>query len=150
MFEICIVGHGNYPKGVCSALKLLSGTEEHVTPFNLNEELSHAEYEEKMGAFLDNHRNVIIFADMTGGAPHQIASRLLLEKNNRSQYILSSVSLNLVLDTLMKNNLGMLTEENVAEELVKSLEESRQMMMMMPEVENISLTTEIDVEDEGI
>lgn len=150
MFNMCIVGHGNFPDGMVSALKLLSGTGEDITKFNLNEELGHAEYEQQLNKYLDKHKEVIIFADMTGGAPHQIASRLIIEKANRYQYIISSAPLNLMLDILMKINLQLLDKDAIEIELQRSLKEAQEMMLLLPEVEAIEDAMIIKIEEEGI
>lgn len=145
MFNICVVGHGNYPDGMVSALKLLSGTDENITKFNLNQELTHADYETQLNEYLDNHDEVIVFADMTGGAPHQIASRLIMEKGKRTQYIISSAPLNLLLEIVMKINLQVLNKDNVEAELQRSLVEAKEVMLLLPETETFE---EVDEEEE--
>ena len=150
MFEVCIVGHGNYPSGVCSALKLLSGSNEKVHYFDLDHQLTHEAYEEQLSLFLNKNDHVLIFADMTGGAPHQIATRTIVSLGKKDQFILSSISLNLVLDLYMKNSMNLLSSENIQEELAKSMNESKEMLMVMPEIEPV---VEEDVnffEEEGI
>lgn len=148
MFNICVVGHGNYPDGMVSALKLLSGTDENITKFNLNQELTHADYETQLNEYLDNHDEVIVFADMTGGAPHQIASRLIMEKGKRTQYIISSAPLNLLLEIVMKINLQVLNKDNVEAELQRSLVEAKEVMLLLPETETFEEVEE--EEEEGI
>ncbi|CAM3326942.1 PTS sugar transporter subunit IIA [Vagococcus fessus] len=145
MFNICVVGHGNYPDGMVSALKLLSGTDENITKFNLNQELTHADYETQLNEYLDNYDEVIVFADMTGGAPHQIASRLIMEKGKRTQYIISSAPLNLLLEIVMKINLQVLNKDNVEAELQRSLVEAKEVMLLLPETETFE---EVDEEEE--
>ena len=150
MFEICIVGHGNYPSGVCSALKLLSGSNENIHHFDLDDNLTHEKYESELKNYLNNHDQVLIFADMTGGAPHQIATRNIVALGKESQYIMSSISLNLVLDLYMKNSMGLLTPENIQVELTKSMNESKEMLLVMPEVDVVLDTTGEISEEEGI
>ena len=79
-YAMAIVGHGRYPEGVLSALKLLIGTTEGMTAFNLDENTTHERFEQCLNDFLKENKHAIIFADMTGGAPHQIVSRLIIEK----------------------------------------------------------------------
>ncbi|MDF0480085.1 PTS fructose transporter subunit IIA [Vagococcus sp. PNs007] len=148
MFNICVVGHGNYPDGMVSALKLLSGTDENITKFNLNQDLTHADYETQLNEYLDNNDEVIVFADMTGGAPHQIASRLIMEKGKRTQYIISSAPLNLLLEIVMKINLQVLNKDNVEAELQRSLVEAKEVMLLLPETETFEEVEE--EEEEGI
>lgn len=149
MFKVCIVGHGNYPSGVCSALKLLSGNDEGIHYFDLDHQLTHEEYEKQLTLFLEENDKVLIFADMTGGAPHQIATRLIVSLEKTSQYIVSSVSLNLILDMTMKNSMQLLGVDNIELELAKSIEESKEMVMVMPESSETIENTE-EIVDEGI
>lgn len=150
MFKVCIVGHGNFPSGVCSALKLLSGSNENLHYFDLDHQLTHGEYEQQLTDFLKENDEVLIFADMTGGAPHQIATRLLLELEKAHQFILSSVSLNLILDLYMKNSMGVLTTENVSAELNNSMAESKEMLMVMPDLFEEKVEIDIIIDEEGI
>jgi len=150
MFKVCIVGHVNFPSGVCSALKLLSGSNDNLYHFDLDYQLTHAEYEQQLTDFLKANDNVLIFADMTGGAPHQIATRLLLELGKPYQFILSSVSLNLILDLYMKNSMGVLTTANVSAELSNSMAESKEMLMVMPDVSDIKIEVDVIINEEGI
>mgnify|MGYP004477366865 CR=1 FL=1 len=87
---------------------------------------------------------------MTGGAPHQIATRLLLELGKKNQFILSSVSLNLILDLYMKNSMGILTTDNVSVELSNSMAESKEMLMVMPDVSEDKVEDVSVTEEEGI
>ena len=150
MFELCIVGHGNYPSGVCSALKLLSGSNEKLHYFDLDNNLSHEEYEQQLVTYLKKNDDVLIFADMTGGAPHQIATRNIVGLGKKSQFILSSISLNLVLDLYMKNSMGLLTPDNIYNELKISTNESKEMLLVMPELDTAIEGTEEISEEEGI
>jgi PTS system N-acetylgalactosamine-specific IIA component len=90
-YAMAVVGHGRYPEGVLSALKLLIGTTDGMTAFNLDETTTHEQFEQRLKNFLDENDHALVFADMTGGAPHQIVARLMLEQNRPHQYIISSV-----------------------------------------------------------
>ena len=82
-YAMAIVGHGRYPEGVLSALKLLIGTTEGMTAFNLDENTTHERFEQCLNDFLKENKHAIIFADMTGGAPHQIVSRLIILRDSK-------------------------------------------------------------------
>ena len=69
---------------------------------------------------------------MTGGAPHQIVSRLIIEKNQPHQYIISSAPLNLILDLYAKNMNGF--EDNAIEETLRhTVELSKQLIEILPD-----------------
>jgi PTS system N-acetylgalactosamine-specific IIA component len=131
-YAMAIVGHGRYPEGVLSALKLLIGTTEGMTAFNLDENTTHERFEQCLNDFLKENKHAIIFADMTGGAPHQIVSRLIIEKNQPHQYIISSAPLNLILDLYAKNMSGF--EDNAIEETLRhTVELSKQLIEILPD-----------------
>ncbi len=130
-YAMAIVGHGRYPEGF-SALKLLIGTTEGMTAFNLDENTTHERFEQCLNDFLKENKHAIIFADMTGGAPHQIVSRLIIEKNQPNQYIISSAPLNLILDLYAKNMSGF--EDNAIEETLRhTVELSKQLIEILPD-----------------
>lgn len=103
MYKTLIVGHGNYPSGVLSALELLIGKSENVSIMELTEGFSHDQYEAKLTEFLAEQSKVIIFADLTGGAPHQIAARVVLEKQfSKEHFVISGMPLGLIAELTMK------------------------------------------------
>ena len=55
-----------------------------------------------------------MLADLTGGAPHQIAARLILESSKLNQYIISGINLALVVDLAMKFCLGEIEDDHSA------------------------------------
>ena len=130
-YQIAIVGHGHYPDGVVSALKLLAGTTENLHAFNLDEDTTHEEFTETVDKFLTETDHVLVFADMTGGAPHQITARLILDKNKPYQYIISSAPMNLILD-LYARCMGALDDDTIDQTLKDSLKEAKGLIQMMP------------------
>ncbi|MFQ9615303.1 MAG: PTS sugar transporter subunit IIA, partial [Clostridium butyricum] len=86
MCKLVIVGHGNFPSGVLSAVSLLVGNNENICAFDLDKNETHEGFEQKIKELLDNNDKVIVVADLTGGAPHQIAARLILESGKMNQY----------------------------------------------------------------
>ncbi|MCT8310836.1 PTS fructose transporter subunit IIA [Tetragenococcus halophilus] len=152
-FNIAIIGHGNYPEGILSALELLAGSDNHIHTFNLNENITHDEFTEEIRTFLEEHEEVLIFADMTGGAPHQIASRLLLELGKNDQYIISSAPLNLILDLYASSKMDFL-KENVNERINLSIQESKELIQVLSsQNDNFSFdetSGSDDTQEEGI
>lgn len=68
MYQVVIIGHGNYPQGVLSAIQLLVGTTEKIKIFNLDSNTTHEIFSKKIKQYIDENEHLIIFADMTGGA----------------------------------------------------------------------------------
>ncbi|MFD3445939.1 PTS sugar transporter subunit IIA [Microbacteriaceae bacterium 4G12] len=129
MFKTLIVGHGKYPSGVLSALKLLMGENENVSIIELNEQLTHDQYEIKITEFLKENDKVVIFADLTGGAPHQIAARIILEKQfSKEHFVISGMPLSLITDLTMKFQFLNVEAEEIPATIESSINECKELM----------------------
>lgn len=127
-YDVCIIGHGNFPSGIRSAVKLIAGTCDGITCFNLNENTTHEQFEKAIDQYLQSHDNVIFFADMIGGAPYQIVAKKILLQNDQNKCVVAGVSLNLVLDIYLKNMSDQLTTQNVDEAIKHVISESKSLM----------------------
>ena len=125
MYKLVVVGHGNFPSGVLSSVSLLVGENENIIGLDLDANETHEGFEKKLKEILDNNDKVIVLADLTGGAPHQIAARLILESSKLNQYIISGINLALVVDLAMKCCLGEVGDEDIQSELSNSINESK-------------------------
>lgn len=126
MYKLVIVGHGNFPSGVLSAASLLVGKNENMCNFDLDENETHEGFEKKLKELLDNNDRVVVLADLTGGAPHQIAARLILEAGKMNQYVISGVNLALVVDLAMKCCIGEISDDEMQETILSSIEECKE------------------------
>lgn len=131
MCKLVIVGHGNFPSGVLSAVSLLVGNNENICAFDLDKNETHEGFEQKMKELLDNNDKVIVVADLTGGAPHQIAARLILESGKMNQYIISGINLALVVDLAMKCCFSEVDEEELETMLLDSVNDSKETMTLL-------------------
>ncbi|RQN02627.1 PTS sugar transporter [Clostridium butyricum] len=131
MCKLVIVGHGNFPSGVLSAVSLLVGNNENICAFDLDKNETHEGFEQKIKELLDNNDNVIVVADLTGGAPHQIAARLILESGKMNQYIISGINLALVVDLAMKCCFSEVEEEELETMLLDSVNDSKETMTLL-------------------
>ena len=131
MCKLVIVGHGNFPSGVLSAVSLLVGNNENICAFDLDKNETHEGFEQKIKELLDNNDKVIVVADLTGGAPHQIASRLILESGKMNQYIISGINLALVVDLAMKCCFSEVEEEELETMLLDSVNDSKETMTLL-------------------
>ena len=120
MCKLVIVGHGNFPSGVLSAVSLL--VEVHIQMLKDSQ---------KIKELLDNNDKVIVVADLTGGAPHQIAARLILESGKMNQYIISGINLALVVDLAMKCCFSEVEEEELETMLLDSVNDSKETMTLL-------------------
>lgn len=131
MYKLLIVGHMNFPSGVLSAINLLMGKNENIFSLDLDQSRTHEEFEIELKKLLDDNEKVIVLADLTGGAPHQIASRLILESGKSDQFVISGINLALVLDIAMKFCVSCVEDCDVKEILSKSIEDSRDAIMLL-------------------
>ena len=131
MCKLVIVGHGNFPSGVLSAVSLLVGNNENICAFDLDKNGTHEGFEQKIKELLDNNDKVIVVADLTGGAPHQIAARLILESGKMNQYIISGINLALVVDLAMKCCFSEVEEEELETMLLDSVNDSKETMTLL-------------------
>lgn len=129
--KVLLVGHGEYPTGIKSVVKLLTGVEENIEAINLNQDLSHDDFAIKVKDFVENNDDLIVFADITGGAPFQITSReVLLNTKSDNQYVIGGVSVACILEIIM-NTLVLENNENtrdIIEEAINKLPEMASVM----------------------
>lgn len=148
-YQLVIIGHGDYPTGVKSALTLLTGDGDRFTTFNLNAQMTHIAFEQQLTAYLASHDRVIIFADMTGGAPYQTVAKLLLTNLKPHQFMISSAPLNLILDLYMQDMTGRLTDATVTAALAKSVKQAQTLIRVTPADETATTSATTVVSDEG-
>lgn len=119
--KVLLVGHGEYPTGIKSVVKLLTGVEENIEAINLNQDLSHDDFAMKVKDYVENNDDLIVFADITGGAPFQITSReILLNTKSENQYVVGGVSVACILEIIM-NTLVLENNENIREVIEEAI-----------------------------
>jgi PTS system N-acetylgalactosamine-specific IIA component len=132
MYKVVIAGHGNFSSGVVSALQFLMGENENLSFIQLSEESTHRQFEEKLINFLKEHPQVIIFADLTGGAPHQIAARVILENQySNEHFLISGMPLSVIVDLSMKFQFLEIKAEKAAFVIEQSIQESKEMIQYL-------------------
>ena len=120
MYNILIVGHGGFPKGVHEALNLIVGEQKHVSHKVLNEDVDHDQLQADIEKYLTKNKYSIIFADLTGGAPHKISVRAIHGTKSKTQFVVSGAPLSALMQIAL-----MTPEASMKPELVKKfLEDS--------------------------
>lgn len=147
-YSIGIIGHGNYPEGIKSAIVLLSGTGDDIKCFNLNEKTTHEQFQKDVTNFLATNENAIIFADLTGGAPFQTIAQVILESAKENQYIISGISMNAIFDIYLKNSMDQLNKDNIEDQIRHVFEVSIPMMQFLPNSEMMDDTESNESSDE--
>jgi len=129
LYKVVVVGHGDFPSGIVSALELLVGKNENITSLNLNDERTHEDLENEMNEILKENERVIVFADLTGGAPHQISSRIILEnKYSDNHYVISGISVGLALEIVMSTVFSEPKDDDVENIIKNAIEQNNDMV----------------------
>ncbi len=132
MYDILIVGHGEFATGMKSSLDILIGENDRIHAQNLNEEIDHAKFEEIIDEYIKKYDNLVVFADLAGGAPSQIVSRRLLTlKKSPNQYVISGIPLSMMLDLSMKLLFMEEQKSDISNEIEESMEQSKDMMQVL-------------------
>ena len=136
--KILIVGHGEYATGMKSAIKLLTGVNNNIDAINLNEELTHNDYTMMVQEYVANNKDLVIFADMTGGAPFQIASReILLNESSENQFVIGGVSVGCILEVVM-NTLVLNSEDELKDIINTAVNNIQEMTSILCRKELVS------------
>lgn len=93
MYKVLIVGHGGFPKGIHEALELIIGKNKNVEHKVLDKNNDHDKLAADLKDYLDKNEHAIIFADLTGGAPHKIGATAIHASGKKTQFIVSGASL---------------------------------------------------------
>ena len=136
--KILIVGHGEYGSGMKSAIKLLTGVNHNIDAINLNEELTHNEYTVMLQEYVANNKDLVIFADMTGGAPFQIASReILLNEDSENQFVIGGASVGCILEVVM-NTLVLKSEDELKDIIDSAVNNIKEMTSVISRKDLVS------------
>ncbi|MFJ7936388.1 PTS sugar transporter subunit IIA [Sporosarcina sp. NPDC096371] len=102
MYQLLLIGHGKFPSGVQSALHYLMGENPNISVLELVDGMTHVQFEEEFTNLLQDYAKVLVFADLTGGAPHQIAARIILESTSLEHFLISGMPLSVITELAMK------------------------------------------------
>lgn len=81
MIGIVITGHGSFPNGMHDTVKLIAGDVKQlqVVPFENNQDKLQQDLEAAISE-CDTGEGVAVFADLAGGTPFNVSSRLAVAK----------------------------------------------------------------------
>ena len=103
MYKILIVGHGTFPSGMENAIALIAGKHDQVSSLSINDDLGHDYLEVEVKKYLQENDHAIVFADMSGGAPHQIVARAIIKSGKKTQFIVSGGPLSFLIQMVLNN-----------------------------------------------
>jgi len=129
MYQLLLIGHGKFPSGVQSALHYLMGENPNIFVLELVDGMTHVQFEEEFTKFLKDHAKVLVFADLTGGAPHQIAARIILESPSQEYFLISGMPLSVITELTMKFQFQEVTSLDAPMIIEQTLSECKDLMV---------------------
>ncbi len=117
--KILIVGYGEYGFGVKSLIKNTIGFDENIFTIKFDED-----FKDNIKNYIEKNQKLIIFSDISGGAPFQIVSREILKNEKFNNiYLVAGVSISCILDIVI-NVLASNNVENIRNIIDDSIEKS--------------------------
>lgn len=99
--KVLVTGHGSYASGIKSLVEILIGKNENIIAIDYSEDKDFISFEKEIKDIVEENNELLVFADITGGAPFQAASRIILASDSEDRFIVSGVSVTCMLDILM-------------------------------------------------
>ncbi len=104
MINFIIVSHGKMAEGIVDAIKLIVGNQTGVEMISLEEHQSIEDLEEKIEVaikeLLKNSTGVLIFADLFGASPFNMAAKAAVKY--KSVEVVTGVNLPMVIESIMQ------------------------------------------------
>ena len=107
MIALLVTGHGNFATGICSALNLIAGENEHILAVDFEAKHNTHELEENLKAALDTLKavkSILVFSDIAGGSPFKTASELKYKYLDKDIEIMAGTNLPMLIEAFMLMN----------------------------------------------
>lgn len=95
MTGIIVTGHGHFPAGILSAVKLVAGELENITGIDFLEGQTSEELKTSLGKAIDTLKGneILILADLAGGTPFNMAAVLKAERMDKGIKVVAGVNM---------------------------------------------------------
>lgn len=121
MTDILLMSHGQMAEGIKHSVKMLVGDVTDLDVITFSEVMGVEELTEVVSAYLSNHSNdLIIFTDIKGGTPFNVASVLTHEKDNVDVFY--GMNLPIIIEAYMMRESSSITE--LRDKIEESLNDS--------------------------
>lgn len=77
--DLVLISHGDFCQALKASTEMIMGPQEHIHTVSFYEEEDVEQFSEKLGKVLATLSDVVVMADLFGGTPANVASRLILE-----------------------------------------------------------------------
>lgn len=147
MIGIIVTGHGNFATGLTSGLKLLAGETEYYEAVDFEPEDSIEALTVKLQEATERLKGcqaIAVFADLTGGSPFNVASRLKMAGTFCPLEVAGGTNLPVVLQAYLSRTMA----SDVTSLVNSSLEAGKgQMIRFVPQESGESDEDEIEYEE---
>jgi hypothetical protein len=144
MIALIVTGHGNFATGICSALKLIAGDNEHILAVDFEAQHNIRNLENNLKTAFDSLKDVgsiVVFSDIAGGSPFKSASELKYKYSDKDIEVVAGANLPMLIEAFMLMNIY-----NDASDMAKALVETGKSQVMRLELKE----HKDDVEEDGI
>jgi PTS system mannose-specific IIA component len=86
MKSLVLVSHGNFADGIKQSVEMIMGPQENIYTVTLDPSDGLDDFREKFEQTIQKLDDFIVFSDLMGGTPNNVASRLLMEGQNFELY----------------------------------------------------------------
>lgn len=114
MIGIIVTGHGNFAKGITTALEVVLGKQEMYIDVNFPSGDTATQLEENMTRAInefENCENIVVFADLLSGSPFNTAIMQAM-RDDRIK-VVYGVNFGMLVEAVMNRNIGTDIEELV-------------------------------------
>ncbi|KAA9300163.1 MULTISPECIES: PTS sugar transporter subunit IIA [Aerococcus] len=79
MKALVLISHGSFSQGIKESAEMIMGPQENIYSLSLLPEEGAEDFEKKFVELTDQLDDFVVFADLAGGTPNNVAARQLLE-----------------------------------------------------------------------
>jgi len=119
MIGIIVTGHGNFAKGITTALDVVLGKQEMYINVDFPVGDTATELEENITKainYLENCENIVVFADLLSGSPFNVS--IMKAMQDERIKVVYGVNFGMLIESVMNRNTGM----NINELVNKAIE----------------------------
>ena len=109
MVALLVTGHGNFATGLCSALNLIAGESEYILAVDFEAQEGTDDLMRNLEAAFDSLKEVksiVVFADIAGGSPFNIASEFKYKHPDRNIEIVAGINLPMLIKAFTLMNVS--------------------------------------------
>lgn len=106
MIGLIIVGHGIFPTGILSSVKLIAGEQKEVIGVNFESGQGSDILKENIENAIDslNTDEVLILADLAGGSPFNVSAIISENRKDKKIRVISGINLPMILEASILRN----------------------------------------------